>query len=764
MSFQNCLSYSADSFLLGSNSERTGFMRTLYKNLTVYSENDSVKADILVDGELISRVGENITEEADLVYDCSGLSAFPALCDIHVHFRDPGLTYKEDIVSGCAAAAAGGFTAVACMPNTKPVCDSAETALYMTEKAAPTGVKVYPVCSVTKGMIGAELSDFDEYIKAGIKMISDDGRPVENAELMRKTLEMTNSNGMLVASHCEDLAIINSGIMHKGKVSEALGVKGMDRASEDSITAREIALADSCGARIHICHVSTKGSIEIIRDAKKRGIKVTCETAPHYFMFTEEKLLDRDADCRMNPPLREASDVLAVLEGVRDGTVDCIVTDHAPHSPEEKADFLTAPNGVVGLETSFAASYTALCKNGGLPVTKLVTLMSAAPRRLLGIDEAVIKEGARAEFMIADLNREWTVDPSEFASKSRNSVFKGETLTGKVVLTVSAGREIYKNPSVIKRSDSMSFDRLIEKIIETQNPTVVGLDPKLEYIPEFIKDKCVAKHGAGLKAAAAALYKFNKGIIDAVCDVVPAVKPQAAYYEMYGYHGVKALYKTIRYAQSKGMYVILDGKRNDIGATMEAYSSAYLGSTDVFGDRTAAFGADSLTVNGYLGTDGIAPALKTGGSIFVLVKTSNKSSGELQDRRLCDGKTIYETMGDMCEKWGADNIGSYGYSAVGAVVGATYPAMLAEMREKLPHTFFLVPGYGAQGGGAEGVAVGFDKNGLGAIVNSSRAVMCAYKKEGCDEREYAAAARREVLRMKEDITSHIPPIKAPESN
>ncbi|MGN0643154.1 MAG: orotidine-5'-phosphate decarboxylase [Huintestinicola sp.] len=312
----------------------------------------------------------------------------------------------------------------------------------------------------------------------------------------------------------------------------------------------------------------------------------------------------------------------------------------------------------------------------------------------------------------------------------------------------------------------MSFDRLIEKIIETQNPTVVGLDPKLDYVPEFIKSKCVEKYGKGTKAAAAAIYKFNKEIIDAICDVVPAIKPQAAYYEMYGYHGVKALYKTIKYAQEKGMFVIVDGKRNDIGATMEAYSSAYLGDTDIFGEMSPVFGADALTVNGYLGTDGIAPALKAcknrDGGIFVLVKTSNKSSGELQDRRLCDGKTIYETMGDMCEKWGADNIGKYGYSAVGAVVGATYPEMLAEMREKLPHTFFLVPGYGAQGGGAEGVAKGFDENGLGAIVNSSRAVMCAYKKEECGEHEFAAAARREVLRMKEDITSHIPTIKAPE--
>ncbi len=736
-------------------------MKVLYKNLTIYNENEKLSADILVDGNIIADVKESITAQADLIYDCSGLAALPSLCDIHVHFRDPGLTHKEDIITGCAAAAAGGFTAVCCMPNTKPVCDNVETAQYMMTKAEPTGVKVYPVCAVTKGMEGKEEADFAAYAKAGIRMISDDGRPVENAEIMRRALEKTNSNGLLAASHCEDLSIINGGIIHKGEISEKLGVKGMDRASEDSITAREIALADSCNARIHICHVSTEGSVNIIRDAKKRGIRVTCETAPHYFMYTHEKLLARDADFRMNPPLREERDRLAVLGGILDGTIDCIVTDHAPHAPEEKADFEKAPNGIVGLETSFAAAVTALYHTGKATMEQIVTLMSAAPRRLIGIPEAKIAKGMSADFIIADLNREWIVDPFKFASKSRNSLFKGEKLKGKVLITVSEGKVIYEYPSAIKRSDSMSFDRMIEKIIETQNPTVVGLDPKLEYIPEYIKEKCAEKHGKGLKAAASALFKFNKEIIDAIYDVVPAVKPQAAYYEMYGYYGVKALYKTIEYARSKGMYVIVDGKRNDIGATMDAYSAAYLGTTEVYGEQVAPFGADALTVNGYLGTDGIAPALKTGGGIFVLVKTSNKSSGELQDRRLCDGKTIYETMGDMCEKWGADYIGRYGYSSVGAVVGATYPEMLAEMREKLPHTFFLVPGYGAQGGGAEGVAKGFDENGLGAIVNSSRAVMCAYKKEGCDEHEFAAAARREVLRMKEDITSHIPAIKAP---
>ncbi len=311
----------------------------------------------------------------------------------------------------------------------------------------------------------------------------------------------------------------------------------------------------------------------------------------------------------------------------------------------------------------------------------------------------------------------------------------------------------------------MSFDRMIEKIIETQNPTVVGLDPKMDFVPSYIKEKYFSQYGKTLQAAAAAILEFNKGLIDAVCDVVPAVKPQSAYYEMYGFYGVKALYDTIQYAKEKGMFVIVDGKRNDIGATMQAYSTAYLGKTVLAdGIEEEAFSADALTVNGYLGTDGIAPLTDICKSddkgIFVLVKTSNKSSGELQDKLMQEGSTVYNAMGEMCEQWGADSIGKYGYSAVGAVVGATYPEQLAEMRLKLPHTFFLVPGYGAQGGGAEGVAKGFDKNGLGAIVNSSRAVMCAYQKEGCDEKEFAAAARREVIRMKEDITSHIPVIKA----
>lgn len=310
----------------------------------------------------------------------------------------------------------------------------------------------------------------------------------------------------------------------------------------------------------------------------------------------------------------------------------------------------------------------------------------------------------------------------------------------------------------------MSFDRLIDGIIKTQNPTVAGLDPKLDFIPQYIKDEAYSKYGKGLDGAAAALFSFNRELIDALCDIVPAVKPQAAYYEMYGWQGVRALCQTIEYAKQKGMFVITDGKRNDIGTTMEAYAKAHLGSTDVEGEQFEAFGADALTVNGYLGTDGIKPLLNICAEhdkgIFVLVKTSNPSSGELQDRELAGGETIYLTMGNMCEKWGDELLGKYGYSAVGSVVGATYSEQLGELRAALTHTFFLVPGYGAQGGGAKDVAPAFDKNGLGAIINSSRGIMCAYKREGCDEKDFAAAARREAVRMRDEIVSYIGEIKA----
>ena len=310
----------------------------------------------------------------------------------------------------------------------------------------------------------------------------------------------------------------------------------------------------------------------------------------------------------------------------------------------------------------------------------------------------------------------------------------------------------------------MSMDKLIEKIAEKQNPTVAGLDPKLSYIPEHIRSASYEKYGKTLEGAADALLQFNKGLINALCDIVPAVKPQAAYYEMYGWQGVKALTETIAYAKGKGMFVITDGKRNDIGATMTAYAAAHLGSTTVEEEIFEPFGADALTVNGYLGTDGIQPLLEVCGKgdkgIFVLVKTSNPSSGELQDQCI-DGKPVYRVMGEFCEKWGKELPGKYGYSGVGAVVGATYPDQLTELRKALPHTFFLVPGYGAQGGGAEGVAGAFDENGLGAIINSSRGILCAWQKTGAAPEDYAKAAREEALRMKADLCRVIPPMKAP---
>ena len=305
----------------------------------------------------------------------------------------------------------------------------------------------------------------------------------------------------------------------------------------------------------------------------------------------------------------------------------------------------------------------------------------------------------------------------------------------------------------------MSLDRLLAGIIKAQNPTVAGLDPKLSYIPNDIKEKAYAQYGKNLNGAAAALLEFNKGLIDALCGIVPAVKPQCAYYEMYGWQGVKALHDTIAYASEKGMFVITDGKRNDIGTTMQAYAAAHLGTVEVEGEVFTPFGGDALTVNGYLGSDGINPLLdickNQDKGIFVLAKTSNPSSGQLQNQVLESGKTVYATLGQMCEQWGADLAGKYGYSGVGAVVGATYPAQLDELRKALPHTFFLVPGYGAQGGAADDVAPAFDKHGLGAVINSSRGIMCAWQKENCAEQDYAAAAAREATRMRDQITAKI---------
>lgn len=408
----------------------------LFKNVRIVdAENDTV-GDVLVKDGVIAEVG-NVSETADRVIEGNGkLVVMPSLFDMHVHFRDPGFTHKEDVLTGCAAALAGGVSGVVCMPNTKPPIDSKETVDYIVNKAEPTGVSVYPAGCVTKGMLGKELYD---HSSIGVKIISDDGRPVENAELLRQAMIESNKNGILIASHCEDLNIINGGIVNDGEVSAELGLKGMNRASEDSITAREIAVAMSADARIHICHVSTVGSLDFIREAKARGVKVTCETCPHYFMYTDEKIRSLDADYRMNPPLRSEADRAAVEKAVLDGTIDCIVTDHAPHAAEEKADFYKAPNGVVGLETSLAAMLTHFYHTGKLSLSRISEMMAEKPRKLLGLPVTKVEKGAKADLILVDTEKEWVVEPEKLHSKSHNTVFKGEKFKGQNLMTITDG-------------------------------------------------------------------------------------------------------------------------------------------------------------------------------------------------------------------------------------------------------------------------------------------------------------------------------------
>lgn len=404
------------------------------------------KADILIkDGE-ISEIAEDIPEEgADRVIDCGGLVVIPGICDMHVHLRDPGQTHKEDIITGGEAAVAGGITAVACMPNTVPPVDNAETVRYIIEKAKQSKVKVYPVGCITKGLLGEELCNYEELRSAGCVAVSDDGKPVRNAKTMARAMVKAHYAGMKVLSHCEDTDIIGDGIINSGKVSKELGVPGMHRISEDIITAREIAMAADLEMPIHICHVSTSISMQNIRNAARYGAMVTSETCPHYFMLTEDKLLSRDADYRMNPPLRTDDDVQAITEGICDGTIDCIVTDHAPHSAEEKADFLKAPNGVVGMETSLAATLTALYHTGKISLQRIVTLMCVNPRRILAIPGGTLERGDVADICVFDPNEEWTVEPEKLRSKSKNSCFKGMTLKGRVKYTIVDGKIVYED-------------------------------------------------------------------------------------------------------------------------------------------------------------------------------------------------------------------------------------------------------------------------------------------------------------------------------
>ncbi|MCL2089354.1 MAG: dihydroorotase [Oscillospiraceae bacterium] len=403
--------------------------------------------DIYIEDGVIAEIGSGLEPEnfpPAVVYDFAGMYIFPGLVDIHVHLRDPGYEYKEDIHSGAEAAAAGGFTAVACMPNTDPVTDNPDTIAYISKKAQTAKCRVYPIVAITQSMQGEVLCDYAALKQAGAVAVSDDGRPVAKVSLMRKAMIQAAGLGLPIISHCEDLAIAEDGIIHDGRISAMLDIPGIDRASEESITAREILLAETSGTAVHIAHVSTEGSVELIRSAKARGVRVTAETCPHYFSLTHDLLLQKDADYRMNPPLREQTDVDAVISALADGTIDCIVTDHAPHSPDEKKDFLAAPNGIVGLETSFGCAIEFLHYDMKMSLNKIARLMSSAGAEILGIPHCRFKKGDPADIAVADIKRRWTVEPERFRSKSRNTPFKGMTLTGRIVMTIKGGEVVYR--------------------------------------------------------------------------------------------------------------------------------------------------------------------------------------------------------------------------------------------------------------------------------------------------------------------------------
>ena len=420
-------------------------MSIVIKNATVVSPADGLhgRMDILIENGVIAAVGENLSGETTV--DAEGLYAIPGLTDMHVHLRDPGQTAKEDIYTGCRAAAAGGVTSLLAMPNTSPAADSGETVRYILEKAKDADARVYVAASITKGLQSKEPTDLEEVRQAGAVGLSDDGRPVVNTAFLRDAMKKAPALGLTVVAHCEDLFLADGGKMNEGEISAQLGVRGIPAAAEDCGTAREIALAAADNVPIHICHVSTATSVSLIRDAKRRGVKVTAETAPHYFSLTEKELLKRDADYRMNPPLRTQRDVEAITRGLLDGTLDAVATDHAPHTPEEKADFVKAPNGSIGIETSFSASYTYLVKTGLMTLGQIIKKMSVNPAKILGIPAGTLAVGANADIALIDLNEEWTVDPGKLHGKSKNTPFKGMTLTGRVKKTVLGGRLVFES-------------------------------------------------------------------------------------------------------------------------------------------------------------------------------------------------------------------------------------------------------------------------------------------------------------------------------
>lgn len=403
--------------------------------------------DVLIENGKVVVIGKDLQEADAQVIDASGLVVCAGLVDMHVHLREPGFEYKETIEAGCAAAARGGVTSIACMPNTKPVIDTPELVNFVKEKANKAcGVNVFPIAAVSVGQQGKELTDADALKQAGVVALSDDGVPVQDANLVRDALIKARRHGMPILSHCEDAGMVCNHAVNEGVVSRALGIPGRPAIAEDLMVMRDAMLAEETGSAVHICHVSTARSVDIVRRHKQRGVRITCETCPQYFTLTEEEVLKQGTMARVNPPLRTKADVEAIIKGIQDGTIDAIVTDHAPHSAEEKArPLVDAPSGMVGLETSLAVTLTALYHTGKMELPALLKKMTVEPARILGIDKGRLSIGADGDIVIFDPNKEWVVDPEKFASKGRNTPFGGSRLKGRVKYTIVDGNVIYKD-------------------------------------------------------------------------------------------------------------------------------------------------------------------------------------------------------------------------------------------------------------------------------------------------------------------------------
>ncbi len=414
----------------------------LISNATLVCGNREKRADLRIEnGKIASIAPRLVPRKNEPVLDCAGYTVLPGLIDMHVHLREPGFEKKETIESGARAAVAGGFTAVCCMPNTKPVADNKVVVSYIKHRGEEVGLcKVYPIGAITEGQKGETLASIGGMKAAGAVALSEDGKSVENSKLMANAMLYASDFGLKCLCHCEDRALVDGGVVNEGYYSTLTGLKGSIRAAEDILIAREICLSESLNIPVHICHVSTFSGVQLIREAKKRGVNVTAETCPHYFTLTDAAISSFDTNAKVNPPLREEKDRLAVIEGLRDGTLDCIASDHAPHHEDDKnVEFDLAAFGISGLETSFALSYTALVRSGALTLPALVGKMSARPAEILGLAGGKLEVGAPADITVVDLAEKWTVDPSKFLSKGKNTPFRGMEVYGSVKYTLVDG-------------------------------------------------------------------------------------------------------------------------------------------------------------------------------------------------------------------------------------------------------------------------------------------------------------------------------------